>query len=185
MKYLLVCGLLGILAFTTRFEIDSQQQFEDPRDGNLYAFVELDGLNWFTENLRFETEGSFCVSDSNEADCRQCGQFYPVKEALQVCPDGWRLPVEAEIKALLKAQRKQKTKLMDTLNIWLCGRVDYGKLAKIGEQNTFWLDAKFQEGSIMHWHSFGQEQELHDHNVVQAKRQFPVRCVCEIKKSNE
>lgn len=182
MKYLLISGIMGIFALSATVSVNSSGQFEDKRDGNVYQYVELDGLDWFTENLRYKTEQSFCVADSNAANCYQCGQFYLVEEALQVCPDPWRLPTESEIKSLLKAQRKHKINLMDTLNIWLCGRVDYGKIAKIGEQNTFWLNAELEEGSIMHWHTFGQEQELHDHNVVQAKRQFPVRCVCEIDK---
>lgn len=151
-------------------------KFVDERDGNQYDLVELNGLQWFAENLRLKTENSTAVSDS----ALSCGEFYVVDDAFKVCPDGWRLPTETEVKRLIKHNKRGKINLSDTLNINLCGRIDAERHSRMGEQNTYWIDAELKGGYIMHWHTFGDRQELHNHNVVNSRRQFPVRCVCEI-----
>jgi hypothetical protein len=156
-----------------------QKIFIDDRDGNSYATVKIDELLWFSENLRYQTPNSMSVMDSSSRDASVCGEFYLVNEAFEVCPGGWRLPTEKEVKALLKDWRKGKVDLPDTLQIHLCGRIDNENLTRIGEQNTFWIDSELKEGSITHWHVFGSDMKLHNHNVVAARRRFPVRCVCE------
>jgi hypothetical protein len=154
-------------------------EFHDARDGNIYPYVAIGPLDWFTENLRFTTALSLQVEDSSAENRQSCGEFYLVEEAATACPTGWRLPTEAEVKTLIKLQKKRKINLLDSLRIQLCGRIDGGQGGEMGEQNTFWIDATLSEGSITHWHTFGEEHHLHYHNVVQAKRQFPIRCVRE------
>jgi hypothetical protein len=70
--------------------------------------------------------------------------------------------------------------LADVLDIELCGRIDYEKHSKPGLQNTFWLNEDLKDGHIAHWHTFQDEQKTHSHDVVNARRKFPVRCVCEL-----
>jgi uncharacterized protein (TIGR02145 family) len=159
--------------------VSVENNFTDARDGNSYSYKSINDLNWMTENLRFETETSMTVSDSTE-NCEGCGEFYFVDDAFSVCPEGWRLPQEDEVKALIKWHKKNKLDLTQNLSIQMCGRVDYAMHGKAGLQNTFWMDAPLEDGHINHWHSFNETQELHSHNVVAAKRQFPVRCVCEL-----
>jgi hypothetical protein len=150
--------------------------FVDSRDGNQYEIVELDGLKWFGENLGWQTEKSTPVSDSSMT----CGQFYLVEDAFKVCPEGWRLPTESEMKSVIKLNKRGKINLSEVLHINPCGRIDVEIYSRRGEQNTFWIDAELVDGYIMHWHTFGDEHELHNHNVVNGRRQFPVRCVCEL-----
>lgn len=157
-------------------------QFEDSRDKNVYPYVPIGELYWFQENLRYKTSSSMTLPADDPSETDLCGQFYSVEDAFRVCPEGWRLPTEKETKNLVKADKKGKINLIDTLQIELCGRIDYGKISKIGEQNTFWIFSELTDGYITHWHTFGQNQELHNHNVVEARRQFPVRCVCEVGK---
>ena len=158
------------------------QEFIDDRDQNSYQLITLHDLQWFAENLRFQTPNSMTVMDSSSMDSAICGEFYLVDEAFKVCPEGWRLPTEKEVKSLIKAWRKGRVDLLDTLHIKLCGRIDNENLTRIGEQNTFWIDAELKDGSITHWHVFGSNLKLHNHNVVVARRRFPVRCVCEVPK---
>lgn len=170
----------GFLTFTLYFPSDEVVlTFEDPRDGNVYEYIELNGLKWMKENLRYEVVGSMTVSDSTD-NCEKCGEFYSVDAAFEVCPEHWRLPKESEVKSLIKWHKKRKQSLNESLSILLCGRVDNGKHAKVGEQNTFWMDSKISNGHVSHWHTFQEKQEIHSHDVVNANRQFPVRCVCEI-----
>ena len=143
----------------------------DSRDKQEYNVVEINGLIWMQENLRYKSENSVSIIN--------CGEFYAVNEAINVCPSGWRLPKRKEVKSLEKFIKKNRISLLDTLHIELCGRIDDNKHSRINEQTTFWLEEELHEGEIMHWHIFGSEIELHSHNVVQAKRQFPIRCVSE------
>lgn len=150
----------------------------DERDGQAYSYIQIDNLFWLRENMRLKTERSMTISDTIFTT-NNCGSFYFVDEALSVCPKGWRLPTEKEVKTLIKLEKKKHINIIDTLNIKLCGRIDGKKIARVGMQTTFWIDAPLKDGNILHWHIFGNRQELHEHNVVVAKRQFPVRCVCE------
>lgn len=154
----------------------SQTVFTDARDQQSYGTASIGELQWMTENLRFETPKAVRV-EPDGGTAQNCGLFYPVSEALDVCPQGWRLPREKEVRALIKSDKKGKLNLMDTLKIELCGRIDSDKYAKSGAENTFWLEDALEDGHIIHWHTFGSEQELHSHNVVVVDRKFPVRCV--------
>lgn len=71
----------------------------DKRDGTSYKTVKLGKQVWMAENLNFKTPGSKCF---NGDDCATCGRFYRWKEAREICPDGWHLPVKGELDALLK-----------------------------------------------------------------------------------
>lgn len=184
MKYLfpvLVLLLAGFFSFSGFLD---KGTLRDSRDGNTYEYVEVNQLKWLIENLRLKTETSMCVSDSLQDLCQECGEFYFVDEVFNICPENWRLPTEKEVKALIKLEKRRKISLREVLALKLCGRVDNKQVGKIGEQTTYWIDAELSEGNITHWHVFGQAQELHNHNVVQAKRQFPVRCVCEVETGN-
>lgn len=154
-----------------------QSTFQDPRDGNTYPVIQLGELYWMTENLRYRTDGLDTLIDE-----QKCGVFYNYDAAIKACPDGWRLPTENEVKALLKLDKRGKLNLLDTLDINLCGRIDNEKHTKLDMQNTFWLNEPLKDGYTPHWHTFGNKHEIHTHDVVVARRKFPVRCVCEIEK---
>lgn len=155
---------------------NNPEPFTDPRDNEQYQILELEDMLWFKENLRYRTS----VPSDTLIDSKNCGVFYSVKSAKTACPEGWRLPTEKEVKRLVRLDKRGKISLKDTLNIQLCGRMDNEKHAKIGLQNTFWLSEELTDGHITHWHTFGETHKIHNHNVVVARRKFPVRCVCEI-----
>lgn len=71
----------------------------DPRDGYRYPTVTLGGLRWFAENLRYRTADSRCY-ENDEANCEDHGRLYRLKDALQACPAGWRVPSEEDWRAL-------------------------------------------------------------------------------------
>jgi hypothetical protein len=177
---------LTLISFCTtasaQLEKKSSPAYYDNRDQNSYELIILYDLQLFAENQRYQTPNSMTVIDSSSSDTAICGEFYLVDEAFNVCPEGWRLPTEKEVKSLIKAWRKGRVDLLDTLQIKLCGRIDNENLSRIGEQNTFWIDSELKDGSITHWHVFGSDIKMHNHNVVVARRRFPVRCVCEVQK---
>lgn len=164
---------LILIAVFISLETSAQTEFTDPRDGEVYPVIELNGLLWFQENLRFETDSSRLYDDSDRS--KQCGQFYPLSDAFEVCPAGWRLPTESEVKQLIKLDHRDKVDLEDTLSVDKCGRIDYNKASKQGIQNTYWIQVELKGTYATHWHFFPDDIHMHHHNVDRKK--FPLRCV--------
>lgn len=75
--------------------------FTDSRDGsNYYTFTAAE-LNWMAQNLAYKGSGNVGRSFSqSEAMDALFGRFYSYDEALTACPEGWRLPTEADFVAL-------------------------------------------------------------------------------------
>lgn len=74
---------------------------EDPyveADGIRYYYVTNGELDWFRNNLANPAYGVPYVN--NEAMSDVFGRFYSYEEALKACPEGWRLPTDAEWRAL-------------------------------------------------------------------------------------
>ena len=57
--------------------------------------VEVAGLRWMTENLRYAARNSACYEYEPE-NCQTLGRLYPWEVALQACPDGWHLATDFE-----------------------------------------------------------------------------------------
>ena len=171
----IAAALLSLLVFYS-FDAERETSFTDQRDGEQYEIIEIENLLWFRENLRYRPGSGRDTLIPDDG----CGVFCKVEQVKSVCPEGWRLPREKEVKNLMRLEKKGEIIIKDLLNIKLCGRIDYEKHTKSGMQNTFWLDEDLEGGKITHWHTFSEEHKTHNHNVVNARRKFPVRCVCEI-----
>ena len=73
-----------------------QGTFTDSRDGKQYAWSILrDGNKWMSENLKFETDESWCYQDKKK-NCSSGGRLYTWDAAQSACPNGWHLPTEQE-----------------------------------------------------------------------------------------
>lgn len=67
-------------------------------DGISYYYTSHNDLDWFRNNL---ANPSYGASYSNiDAMLDVFGNFYSYEEAMNACPDGWRLPTDAEWAAL-------------------------------------------------------------------------------------
>ena len=95
-------------------------EYTDVRAGNTYGLVCIGDLEWMTENLKYQVGGlpyyectydvfganypvavrSQLINTDFEADYETYGNFYTWQEAVESCPEGWRLPTDEDWKNL-------------------------------------------------------------------------------------
>ncbi|MDR1811837.1 MAG: fibrobacter succinogenes major paralogous domain-containing protein [Candidatus Fibromonas sp.] len=69
--------------------------FTDKRDSKTYRYVTICSKTWMAENMNYKAEGSVCY-DNDPDNCAKYGRLYNWETAMNVCPDGWHLPSNAE-----------------------------------------------------------------------------------------
>jgi len=82
----------------------------DARDGHEYATVQINGVNWMAENLRYmpdttSSRVSFSGGyvDCDSAWCDTLGAFYSISTLDEACPAGWKVPTLEDWNALARA----------------------------------------------------------------------------------
>ncbi|MDR1760007.1 MAG: hypothetical protein LBR60_05710 [Fibrobacter sp.] len=84
---------------------NSLEKFTDSRDGKIYSSKKLGENTWMLENLNYEVRPGKCYNN----DCEKYGWGYPWENRFQdenmkysyiyandLCPNGWRLPNNAD-----------------------------------------------------------------------------------------
>lgn len=128
-NFFLGIGLLGWLLTlvscqkdddaTVKVQAERIVTFTDPRDGQQYGVATFGGLDWMSENYRFDIqddvnssiyldsdENGFTTNGNNPSSTRNLaayGRLYTLQGALKACPDGWRLPTDADWQRLEQA----------------------------------------------------------------------------------
>ena len=85
----------------TKFDKKGSEPVTDGRDGKEYYVTDNEGLTWMRQNLAWEGAGVTyldCVALND-----LFGRYYTWEEAQTACPEGWRLPSDADWTALAGA----------------------------------------------------------------------------------
>ena len=81
---------------------DKIGQVKDPRDGQVYRTIKVEGREWFAQNVNYNVEGhSWCYEDK-DSYCMRGGRLYDLEGARKACPEGWHLPRDREWDDMLK-----------------------------------------------------------------------------------
>ena len=73
------------------------QVFKDPRDGQVYPTIDVDGKTWLAANFRYKPS----VGQTWCFDCGSNGLLYDWAAAKAACPPGWHLPSKDEWLSLI------------------------------------------------------------------------------------
>lgn len=87
-------------------DITYDEPFVDERDGNVYKTVNLNGRVWMAENFRYKSPDSISSYDSSKESTY--GRFYTWADALDLCPSGWHIPTDDDLKALIDCVGKKQ-----------------------------------------------------------------------------
>lgn len=96
--FIVVSGGLDGSGTITGFDTEAGTKFTDARDGREYYAVEAGGLTWMRENLAWKGAGHPYYDCEAMEDV--FGRYYTWSEAKDACPEGWRLPADADWTAL-------------------------------------------------------------------------------------
>lgn len=87
--------------------------FVDTRDGHVYHWVKYGGLDWMTDNFAYDIhDANKCniyqpdydfYNETNTENLPKYGRLYTLDGALAACPDGWRIPTDADWQSLERA----------------------------------------------------------------------------------
>ncbi len=180
--------VLSAAGFDTRCPVF--KTFVDRRDKKSYKVKNINGLNWFVQNLNFAVEeGSMCY-DRDEENCKAYGRLYKQSVAKEACPAGYRLATDEDWKNLEEYAGGAKEA---ALKLRSNGSDDYaftamfggyanktGVSTTIGEGAYFWTDQVSEDGRGVARNMFSSDKEVST-ITVDADFYLAVRCVGESK----
>lgn len=71
------------------FDPEKDFKYTDPRDGHEYWCTTIGDKDWFKDNLAYTAAGK--PLENSEVTSELFGMFYSWEEAIESCPDGWRV----------------------------------------------------------------------------------------------
>ena len=141
--------------------------FTDPRDGQVYKTVEINGKIWMTENLNYDSGEGFWFYGNHLPNGEKYGRLYTLEAAQNACPEGWHIPTEEEWISLAEysggyAKNKNKDEIIkgkqaysflieggnSNFNAVLGGGFRYGEFDSLGTNGYYWSSTKVKLPSV-------------------------------------
>lgn len=119
-------------------------KFTDSRDNREYAYATIGNLDWMTENLKYEGGRDF---ESSSALRSVFGGYYTWDEAVNACPEGWRLPDGNDWLDLAKSQNPEAAEAADDEFKGISGKLMVDAKFNGDRLWEFWPDVKITGAS--------------------------------------
>jgi uncharacterized protein (TIGR02145 family) len=187
-KVLLILVLSGATV-----SVFGQGKFVDKRDGNEYRTINVGGLTWMAENLRYMAKEGAYYFDDNPVNLKKYGILYDWKAAVKACPDGWRLPTGTEYHELLNHNEqggswKSKPSDPNSFGIELGGMQDYeGTFTEMEESAYFWTSTEYDREHAEYLSyitivdtpvvDISRQEDITDIHGTEKNSKYSVRCV--------
>lgn len=172
----------------------AQEKFTDPRDGNTYRTVNIAGVTWMAENLKYNDTGSGTgYFDNDQNNIAKYGALYEWKTAIKACPDGWHLPSGSEFRTLLnhfeieEAWEKAESGPV-SFRIQLAGMQDYeGTFTEMDESGYYWTSTEYDKNEAEYFSyllisgkpviDISRKSDMPDIHGAEKSNKYSVRCV--------
>jgi len=181
--------------------------FLDERDGNSYKIIELEETTWFQENIRYQTNGSFCKGKKLKKEQCNYTNYYPYTELAEVCPVGWHVTTLEDWEQVISIVKKKNNisenlitydtiengtviitsdafKIMGNATALKFREINWvqGNRIRRNQNTTMWInDERINDNRYhIHYGDSGYIQHTHKHDIDTTKRKarrFAVRCV--------
>lgn len=76
--------------------------YTDKRDDQKYKVLKIGEQIWFAQNLNYYTNNGSWIYDWNKSNATKYGRLYDWNTAVNSCPEGWRIPTDADWKRIEK-----------------------------------------------------------------------------------
>jgi uncharacterized protein (TIGR02145 family) len=185
--------LSGILFSFLLINLSGQGKFSDPRDGNVYKTITVQGVTWMAENLRYKAAQGAYFTDNDPKNAPIYGVLYEWKTATKVCPDGWHLPSGTEFQTLANyiEQRdswRKKTSDQTSFGIQLAGMQDYeGTFSEMDESGYYWTSTEYDKDNSEYFSylvileapvvDISRKEDITDIHGTEKSNKYSVRCV--------
>jgi len=183
--------LAGAILF---LNLPAQDKMTDTRDGNSYRIINVSGVTWMAENLRYIVPGSDKnYFDNNPNNGHSYGVLYDWKTAMKACPDGWHLPSGEEFRNLINHFETDegwagKSSGPVSFDIKLGGMQDHeGTFTEMDESAYFWTSTEYNKKEaeyfsylILSNHAvvdISRESDSQDIHGSEKVSKYSVRCV--------
>ncbi|MFN8210552.1 MAG: FISUMP domain-containing protein [Bacteroidales bacterium] len=193
MKKILLAATLVMLVSA----LSGQETFRDKRDGNVYTTVNIQGITWMAENLRYKSAAGSSWFEKDSVNSKKYGILYDWTSATKACPDGWRLPTGDEFRLLVnyndqKGAWKTKKAGSDSFGIQLGGMQDYeGNFSEMEESAYFWTSTEYDKDHAEYLSyliltdntvvDVSHKEDIEDVHGTEKINKYSVRCVRKIK----
>ena len=173
--------------------LTGQTKFTDPRDGNEYRTITVQGITWMAENLRFKPAEGADYFDHDPNNVPIYGMLYDWETANKVCPDGWYLPTGDEYHELVNYNEQKErwgygASDPESFRIQLAGMQNHeGIYTELDESGYYWTSTEYN-GEYAEYFSYffitqnrvvdiSREEDIADVHGSEKINKYSVRCV--------
>lgn len=187
---ILFLAVINLLIFTC---LSGQEKLIDPRDGNIYQTISIQGVTWMAENLKYKVDVGAHLFDNTFENLNRYGLLYEWKAALKACPAGWHLPSGSEFQMLTShygyndVWRKEQSE-KSSFNIQLGGMQDYeGTFSEMDESGYYWTSTEYDNGNAEYFSyliinkmaviDISRKADIEEIPGTEKANKYSVRCV--------